>query len=108
MFCPSTATSAAGSTVERPTIAKPRNKIVLYPGGSSIPFAATPKLYNRPWSITADVVIPAGGAEGVLLAQGGRTGGYTFFVKDQKLHFLYNWSRPRQVLAAFQRDHSGG
>jgi hypothetical protein len=77
--------------VERPTIAKPRNKYVLYPGGSSIPFAATPKLYNRPWSITADVVIPRGGAEGVLLAQGGRTGGYTFFVKDQKLHFLYNW-----------------
>jgi arylsulfatase A-like enzyme len=77
--------------VERPTIAKPRTKYVLYPGGSSIPFAATPKLYNRPWSITADVVIPKGGAEGVLLAQGGRTGGYTFFVKDQRLHFLYNW-----------------
>jgi arylsulfatase len=37
------------------------------------------------------VVIPQGGAEGVLLAQGGNTGGYTFFVKDQKLHFLYNW-----------------
>ncbi|MGZ4848152.1 MAG: arylsulfatase, partial [Halobacteriota archaeon] len=78
-------------SVERPTIAKPRDKIVLYPGGSSIPFAATPKLYNRPWSITADVVIPQGGAEGVLLAQGGRTGGYTFFVKDHKLYFLYNW-----------------
>lgn len=77
--------------VERPTIAKPRNKIVLYPGGSSIPFAATPKLYNRPWSITADVVIPEGGAEGVLLAQGGRTGGYVFFVKDRRLHFLYNF-----------------
>jgi arylsulfatase len=36
-------------------------------------------------------VIPEGGAEGVLLAQGGRTGGFSFFVKDQKLHFLYNW-----------------
>ena len=36
-------------------------------------------------------MIPQGGAEGVLLAQGGRTGGYTFFVKDQRLHFLYNW-----------------
>ena len=36
-------------------------------------------------------MIPKGGAEGVLLAQGGRTGGYTFFVKDQRLHFLYNW-----------------
>jgi hypothetical protein len=36
-------------------------------------------------------VIPQGGAEGVLLAQAGRTSGYTFFVKDQRLYFLYNW-----------------
>ena len=77
--------------VERPTIAKPRNKIVYYPGGSSVPFAATPKIYNRPWSVTADVVIPEGGAEGVLLAQGGRSGGFSFFVKDHRLYFLYNW-----------------
>ena len=77
--------------VERPTIAKPRDRFVYYPGGASIPFTATPKTYNRPWSITADVVIPQGGAEGVLLANGGCTGGFTFFVKDQRLHFLYNW-----------------
>ena len=77
--------------VERPTIARPRNKIVIYPGGSSIPFSATPKLYNRPWSITAEVVIPEGGAEGVLLAQGGRIGGYVFFVKEKRVYFLYNY-----------------
>ena len=76
--------------VERPTIARPRNKFVYYQGGSGIPFTASPKVYNRPWSITAEVVIPQGGAEGVLLAQGGRTGGYTFFVKEQRLYFLYN------------------
>jgi hypothetical protein len=56
-----------------------------------VPFTAAPKVYNRPWSVTADVVIPQGGAEGVLMAQGGRTGGYTFFVKEQRLYFLYNW-----------------
>ena len=77
--------------VERPTIARPRSKFVYYAGGSPIPFSATPKSYNRPWSITAEVVIPQGGAEGVLLAHGGRTGGYTLFVKDQKLRFLYNF-----------------
>ena len=78
-------------SVERPTISRARNKIVYYPGGASVPFAVTPKVYNRPWSITADVVIPQGGAEGVLLAQGGNSGGYSFFVKDQRLYFLYNW-----------------
>lgn len=76
---------------ERPTIARTRDKFVYYPGGSAIPFSAAPKSYNRPWSINAEVEIPAGGAEGVLLAHGGRTGGYTLFIKDQKLHFLYNF-----------------
>ncbi|MDQ7823682.1 MAG: arylsulfatase [Candidatus Eremiobacteraeota bacterium] len=77
--------------VERPTISVPRNRYVFYPDGSPVPFAAAPKTYNRPWTITADVDIPKGGAEGVLISQGGRTGGYTFYVKDQKLHFLYNY-----------------
>ena len=77
--------------MERPTIARPREKSVFYPGGSPVPFTAAPKTYNRPWTVTADVVIPDGGAEGVLIAQGGRTGGYTFFVKDGKLRFLYNF-----------------
>ena len=65
--------------------------MTFYPNGAPVPFAAAPKLYNRPFSITADTVIPDGGAEGVLLAQGGNTGGYSFFVKDQRLHFVYNY-----------------
>lgn len=77
--------------LERPTIAAPRNSMTFFPDGSQVPFAAAPKLYSRPYSITADVVIPEGGAEGVLIAQGGNTGGYTFFVKDQQLHFVHNY-----------------
>ncbi|MFZ0529580.1 MAG: hypothetical protein WAL91_03460, partial [Propionicimonas sp.] len=77
--------------VERPTLSGPTDKHVFYPGGAGIPFSAMPRTYNRPWSLTADLVVPEGGAEGVLVANGGRTGGYTFFVKDQRAHFLYNW-----------------
>ena len=44
--------------VERPTIARPRDSYVYYPGGSPVPFSAAPKVYNRPFSITADVQIP--------------------------------------------------
>ena len=36
-------------------------------------------------------MIPQGGAEGVLIAQGGATGGFAFFAKDQRLHFVYNY-----------------
>ena len=77
--------------VERPTIAQPRDSFVYYPGGSPVPFTAAPKVYNRAFSITADVHIPDGGAEGVLIAHGGRVGGYSLFVKDRRLHFVYNF-----------------
>ena len=77
--------------LERPTIARPRDKFVFYPGGSPVPFAAAPKVYNRPFSITADVVVPGDGAEGILIAHGGRVGGYAFFMKDDRLHFVYNY-----------------
>jgi arylsulfatase len=47
--------------------------------------------YNRPHSIDADVTIPAGGAEGILIAQGGAAGGYAFYVKDGNLHYELNY-----------------
>jgi len=75
----------------RPTISRPRQRFVYYPGGDPTPFAAAPKIYNRPHSITAEVVIPDCGAEGVLLAHGNRHGGYTFYIKDGHLHHLHNY-----------------
>jgi len=45
---------------------------------------------NRSHTITAEVVIPDGGAEGVLVASGGRFGGYSLYVKDGLLHYAYN------------------
>ena len=56
-----------------------------------VPAFAAPMVYNRPYSIEADVDIPDGGAEGVLVAQGGDAGGYTFYIKDGELRFLYNY-----------------
>ena len=76
---------------ERPTIARPRQQYVYQPGGAPIPFAASPRVYNRPHSIAAEVVIPNDGADGVLLAHGNRHGGYTFFIKDGHLHHVHNY-----------------
>ncbi|WP_210422825.1 arylsulfatase [Cryobacterium sp. BB307] len=77
--------------VERPTIAKSRDRFVYFPGGSPVPFTAAPKVYNRPFTITADVQIQDAAVHGVLIAQGGLTGGYSFFVKDNRLSFVYNF-----------------
>jgi arylsulfatase len=50
-----------------------------------------PPILNRPYSITADVEIPEGGAEGVLVAAFDHLGGYSLFVLDGKLHHTYSF-----------------
>jgi hypothetical protein len=46
---------------------------------------------NRSSLITAEVEIPPGGANGVILAQGGRFGGWSLYVKGGKPTYTYNW-----------------
>ncbi len=77
--------------VERPQVAAERAKYVYYPNTQAVPTFAGVRLLNRPHSITAEVEIPAGGAEGVLLCHGDNEGGYMFFVKDQKLRYAHNY-----------------
>jgi arylsulfatase len=75
----------------RPEIALPRTTYTYYQGTQAVPTNASPSLFNRAYSITADVDIPKGGAEGVLFSAGDVQGGYTFFVKDGKLRYGYNY-----------------
>jgi arylsulfatase A-like enzyme len=76
---------------EKPLVAPARDSYTYRPGTQSIPFFAGPRVLNRPHSITADVEIPEGGAEGVLLCQGTAAGGYSFFIKDDKLRYVHNY-----------------
>ena len=75
---------------ERPSIARPRTKYVYQAGGAPIPFAASPRVYNRAHSITAKVTNDAA-SEGVLIAHGNRHGGYTLFIKDGHLNYAHNY-----------------
>jgi len=74
----------------RPDLMAGRTSLTLYPG-MSVNENSFINLKNASHTITADVVVPAGGAEGVLLAQGGKFGGWTFYVKDGKPAYEYNW-----------------
>jgi arylsulfatase len=76
---------------ERPRIAAERSQFSLYPGTQGVPTNAVPSLLNRPYSITADVEIPAAGAEGVLFSQGGNDGGHSLYVQGGRLHYAYNY-----------------
>ncbi len=49
-----------------------------------------PRIYNRSYSITADLDIPESGAEGVIVAEADHLGGFTLYVKDGKLTHTYS------------------
>ena len=76
---------------DRPVIAVDRTRYTYYPGTQPVPANVAAKVLNRSHSITADVEIPAGGAEGVLVSAGGVDGGYTFYVQDGSLRYAYSY-----------------
>ncbi len=78
-------------SLEQPGLNRPRSVVTYYPGMASVPRANMLNFRGRSYSITADVEIPSGGAEGVLLALGGRFGGFSFFMQSHRLSYVYNW-----------------
>ena len=50
-----------------------------------------PHLYNRSFTISADLDIPAAGAEGVIVAEADVMGGFSLYVQDSKLHYTYSF-----------------
>jgi arylsulfatase len=76
---------------EQQTTNRPATMATYYPGGAQIPRSSVLRFQNRSFSLTADVEIPASGAEGVLLALGGRFAGFSFFVQNNRVQFVYNY-----------------
>ncbi|MEU3920398.1 arylsulfatase [Streptomyces sp. NPDC029004] len=75
----------------RPQLAPPRNRYVYRPGGASVPESVAVSIRNRSYAIGALVDLPEPGAEGVLFAHGGRFGGHALYVKNNRLHYVYNF-----------------
>ncbi|MDA8239340.1 MAG: arylsulfatase [Nitrospiraceae bacterium] len=75
----------------RPKASLPKESYTFYPGTSPIPVVAAPRVLNVSHRITAEVEIPAKGAEGILLCLGTEFGGWSLFVKDGKLVYAHNY-----------------
>ena len=75
----------------RPSFTSGREKFVFYPGATRLAEGVAPNFKGRSHTITAEVEIPEGGAEGVLLAMGGGTSGFVLYVKDGKFIYDYDW-----------------
>jgi arylsulfatase A-like enzyme len=64
-----------------------------YTGTGHLYLSMTPAYENHSHTITASIVVPAGGADGVLMADGGVGGGFSLFLKDGKPSYTYNFFR---------------
>ncbi len=68
-----------------------QKEFVYYaPGAFRIAEKASVPVKNRPHTIVTKVDLQ-GGEEGVIVAVGGMTGGFTMFIKDSRLYFVYNF-----------------
>ncbi|RLE25575.1 MAG: arylsulfatase, partial [Acidobacteria bacterium] len=75
----------------RPDLLGDRTSLTLYDGMDGMLENTFMNVKNRSKTITAEVVIPSGGANGVILAQGGRFGGWCLYMKDGKPVYTYNY-----------------
>lgn len=73
----------------KPSPVGDRTSFVFHEGAVRIPETAAPNLKNR--SFTIEATVTGKDAEGVLLASGGGSAGLSFYVKDGKPMFTYNW-----------------
>jgi arylsulfatase len=65
--------------------------VFIYTGvKAGIPVGNAPSILNRDYTITAQITVPEGGAEGMIVTIGGRFGGYGLFLQDGKPVFVYN------------------
>jgi arylsulfatase A-like enzyme len=68
---------------------EPPTSWTYYGNDVRLPEPKGPQLFPRPHSITAQLDVPAGGAEGVVACAGGFSAGWSLYVKDGKPHFRY-------------------
>ena len=77
------------SMAGRPTLIH-GNSQLFFAGMGRLSENSVVSIKNRSFSVSADVDVPDGGANGVIIAQGGRFGGWTVYFKDGNAKFVYN------------------
>ncbi len=78
-------------TAGRPVLIKGKTQL-LFSGMGRLSENCVLNLKNKSHSITAKIVVPEKGAEGVIIAQGANIGGWSLYAKEGKLKYCYNWS----------------
>ncbi|CAN7759844.1 arylsulfatase [Mesorhizobium sp. LjNodule214] len=82
----------------RPSIVAGRDKFVYTRPLVGTPLGTAPSILNKSFSISAEIEVPDGGGEGMLVTQGGRFAGWALYLLKGKPVFVYNLldlARPR-------------
>jgi arylsulfatase A-like enzyme len=103
---PLDASVATRLVASRPNITAGRSEFVYTHPMTGLPQGDSPLLLNCSYTITADIDVPEGGAEGMLVTSGGRFGGWGFYVLKGKPVFTWNlvdlkrikWEAPDALL----------
>ena len=85
-----------------------RTSLTLHAGMKGMSENVFINVKNRSLTITADVEIPQGGANGVILAQGGRFGGWSLYMKGGKPIYAYNFLGLQRFTVAAAQAVPGG
>jgi arylsulfatase len=73
----------------RPTLIQ-GNRQLLFGGMGRLTESSVVSIKNKSHAVTAEIVVPDGGAQGVIVAQGGSIGGWSLYVQDGKPRYCYN------------------
>ena len=87
---PMDASVGARIVAPRPNITAGRTEFVYTRTMTGLPQGDSPFLLDASYTISADIEVPQGGAEGMILTSGGRFGGYGFYLLKGKPVFLWN------------------
>jgi arylsulfatase len=87
---PMDASVGARIVAPRPNITAGRTEFVYTRPMTGLPQGDSPMLLDSSYTITADIEVPQGGAEGMILTSGGRFAGYGFYLLKGKPVFLWN------------------
>jgi arylsulfatase len=75
----------------RPMLSAGRNSFTYYPGTAEVGIGAVVELRGQSFSALAEVTIDSPDAAGVLFKHGAGHGGHVLFVRDGRLHYIYNF-----------------
>ena len=88
---PLDATVATRVVAPRPSLSAGRTEFTWSGEITGTPNGDAPSILDASYTYKADVDVPEGGGDGMIVTQGGRFGGYGFYVLKGKPVFLYNF-----------------